>query len=156
MTDCKDACGATESFANAPATETSFGFTRRNLLRSVATGLSAIGLTFAADAALAATKKVTVCKTTDIAVGSGRRFTPKGGTTILVVQPKKGVFRAFDAYCTHQRILLNGIDGTNLVCTDGHGAMFNMDSGKVTQGPARTALKKYTVTLSGTSVQVTF
>jgi nitrite reductase/ring-hydroxylating ferredoxin subunit len=154
MNNCTDACG-TACETTAPAEVKTPGFTRRSLLRTAAIGLAALGMSSIASTAMAASKKITVCKTTAIKVGGANIFSPKGGVPVLITHPKAGVFRAFSPYCTHQRVPLAGISGTNLVCNQ-HGARFNTDTGKVTGGPAPTGLPKYTVTVSGTSVIVTF
>ena len=155
MTNCTDACGTTACETTAPAETKTPGFTRRSLLRTAAIGLAALGMSSVASTAMAASKKITVCKTTDIKVGSAATFSPKGGVPILITHPKAGVFRAFSPYCTHQQVPLAGISGTNLICNQ-HGASFNTDTGKVTGGPAPVGLPKYAVTVTGTSVIVTF
>ena len=73
---------------------------------------------------------------------------------VLITQPKKGVFRAFDQRCTHDGFAVNSIDGKNLLC-QAHGALFDMNSGAVQRGPARRPLTKYTVTVEKNSVYVT-
>ena len=155
MTNCTDACGTAACDTVAPAETKTPGFTRRNLLRTAAIGLAALGMSSVASTAMAASKNITVCKTTSIKVGSANIFNPKGGVPILVTHPKAGVFRAFSPYCTHQQVPLAGISGSNLVCNQ-HGATYNTDTGKVTGGPAPRGLQKYPVTISGTSVIVSF
>ena len=156
MTDCAYACG-TSSCADEKQYETTpaKGVSRRNMLRGLAAGLAAVGLSGAADTAFAASKKITVGKTSDIKVGSARIYNPSGGQPVLITQPKKGVFKAFSPYCTHQRTPLDGISGSNLTCSR-HGASFNMTTGAVTGGPTRTNLPKFTVSVSGTSLIVQF
>lgn len=126
---------------------------RRALLGGVAAVMAGIGLVGPAEGALAAAKTYTVGKTTDIAVGSAKMFTV-AGTPVIVTQPKKGIFKAFNGYCTHQQVPLAGIQGSNLVCNQ-HGASFNTTTGKVTGGPARSALPGYKVAVSGSSLKVT-
>ncbi|MEU2724311.1 Rieske (2Fe-2S) protein [Streptomyces smyrnaeus] len=58
---------------------------------------------------------------------------------LLVSQPKKGDFKGFSAVCTHQGSTLNEIDGEVAVCPL-HGSRFQVDSGKVAEGPATKAL----------------
>jgi len=154
MTNCTDVCGSARATA-APAETKTPGFTRRSLLRTAAIGLAALGMSSVASTAMAASKKITVCKTTAIKVGGANIFSPKGGVPVLITHPKAGVFRAFSPYCTHQHVPVGHIEGSNVIC-DQHGASFSTDSGKVNRGPATTGLPKYTVTVSGTSVIVTF
>jgi nitrite reductase/ring-hydroxylating ferredoxin subunit len=154
---CADVCGtsscSTSNHAASEQAESFSSFSRRNLFRGLSAGLAAVGLVSLSDAAFAASA-VAVCKTTDIKVGSGKIVTAKG-QQILITQPKKGVFKAFSPYCTHQRVMLAGINGTNLVC-DQHGAMFDTTTGvRTNRSPARSDLQKYVVTVSGTSVKVT-
>ena len=130
-------------------------FSRRSLLGSLAAALATAGMVSASESALAAAKKYKLCKTTDVKVGSAKIFELTNGTPLLVTQPKKGVFRAFDIHCTHQTwVVLGQVKGSNIVCAN-HGSKFSTDTGAVTQGPARTRLKKYVVTVSGTQVSVT-
>lgn len=153
--ECADVCGtnACQQQSESETTISSYSFSRRNLFRGLSAGLAAVGLASLSDAAFAASA-VTVCKTSDIKVGSGKIVTANG-TKILITQPKKGVFKAFSPYCTHQRVMLAGISGTNLVCNQ-HGAMFDTTTGvRTNQSPAPSDLAKYVVTVSGTSVKVT-
>ena len=59
---------------------------RRGLLVAIATGTAAIGLTGLGEVAANAAKTYTVCKTSAIAVRSGKTFTV-GGKKILITQP---------------------------------------------------------------------
>ena len=128
---------------------------RRGLLGSLAAGLSVIGLTSLGETAAYAAKTYTVCKTTDVKVGSGKVFRPAGASAyVLITQPRKGVWRAFNANCTHENVPVAGAAKNIVVCNQ-HGAQFNADTGAATAGPARRALAKFKVTVSGTSVKVT-
>lgn len=121
----------------------------------VGVGLATIGLSGIGDAAFAASKTYTVCKTTDVKVGNAGIFQlGTSGNYVIVTQPKKGTFKAFSPFCTHQRVQLKGISGSNLVCGQ-HGATFSTTTGAATGGPTRRALTSYKVTVSGTSVKVT-
>jgi len=97
---------------------------------------------------------VEVCKTTDIAVGSGARFTVEG-VPILVTQPKAGDFRAFSAVCTHAGFVMNNVANSEIKC-DNHGAVYSAEDGSVLKGPATRALGKITVEVEGDSVLVSF
>ena len=128
---------------------------RKALLSGLAAVLTGVGLTsLGAEAAEAATKyKVTLAK--NIPVGSAKTFTVKGHS-ILITQPRAGVFRAFKNACTHQGAPLGSqkINSGRLMCNQ-HGATFDANSGSVQGGPATRALTKYTATKTGTYVYVT-
>lgn len=136
--------------------ESIVGLSRRNFLSTIAIAASSLGLTAIASSAQAASKKYKVCATKEIKVGgaSSFRIAAAKNTMVLITQPKKGVFRAFDQRCTHDGFAVNSIDGKNLLC-QAHGALFDMNSGAVQRGPARRPLTKYTVTVEKNSVYVT-
>ena len=143
--------------SDAPETKQSaLGFSRRNFLASFAIAAGSVGLTSLAQSAQAASKKIKVCAAKDIKVGGASSFRISGGKNmmVLITQPKKGVFRAFDQRCTHDGYAVNGIEGKNLKC-QAHGALFDMDSGSVKRGPARRALTKFSVTVEKNFVYVT-
>jgi nitrite reductase/ring-hydroxylating ferredoxin subunit len=127
--------------------------TRRAALVGLGAVLAGIGLVGPSQAALAAAKTYTVGKTTDIKVGSAKSYLV-AGVSVLVTQPKKGVYKAFKGVCTHQGGNLSSVSGKNIVCPL-HGASFDSTSGKPTGGPASTGLKGYKVTVSGTNLKVT-
>ena len=112
-----------------------------------------MGLVGPSQAAIAAAKTYTVGKTSDIKVGSAKSYLV-AGVSILITQPKKGVFKAFKGVCTHQGGKLSTVLGKNIVCPL-HGASFDSTSGKATGGPASTGLKGYKVTVAGTSLKIT-
>lgn len=132
------------------------GFSRRNFLTTFAIAAGSVGLTSLAQSAQAASKKYKVCAAKDIKVGGASSFRIAGAQNmmVLITQPKKGVFRAFDQRCTHDGYAVNGIEGKSLKC-QAHGALFDMDSGKVKRGPARNPLAKFTVTVVKNFVYVT-
>ena len=75
----------------------------------------------------------------DVPVGSGTKFPIDANLTILVTQPREGVFRAFDATCTHAGCIVSGVKGEQIACGC-HGARFDVDSGEPVSGPARRPL----------------
>lgn len=97
---------------------------------------------------------VAVCKTTDIPVGSGKKF-DVSGTPILITQPRAGVFRGFSAVCTHAGFVMSNVANSEIKC-DNHGAVYNADDGSVLMGPANVALGKVTVEIQGDDVLVSF
>jgi nitrite reductase/ring-hydroxylating ferredoxin subunit len=127
--------------------------TRRNLLSGIGAVLAGIGLAGPAESAMAAAKTYTVGKTTDIKVGSSKSYMV-AGVSLLITQPKKGVFKAFKGICTHQGGKLTSLSGPNLFCPL-HGASFDSTTGKVLTGPASAPLKAYKVTVSGKTLKVT-
>jgi nitrite reductase/ring-hydroxylating ferredoxin subunit len=97
---------------------------------------------------------VEVCKTTDIPVGSGKKF-DVSGTAILITHPSQDVFRAFSAVCTHAGFVMSNVANSEITC-DNHGAVYNADDGSVIKGPAQRALGKITVAVQGDAVLVSF
>ena len=84
-------------------------------------------------------------------VGSGKKFMVDEMLTVLVTQPKQGDYRGFSATCTHAGCIVNGVQGGQIACGC-HGARFNVESGAVEAGPARTALGKITIELRGSDL----
>jgi nitrite reductase/ring-hydroxylating ferredoxin subunit len=97
---------------------------------------------------------IEVCKTSDIPVGSGKRFDVEG-VPILITQPTKDVFRGFSAVCTHAGFVMSTVANSEITC-DSHGSVFNADDGSVIRGQAQRALGKVTVEIQGDSVLVSF
>jgi thiosulfate dehydrogenase [quinone] large subunit len=90
----------------------------------------------------------------DVPVGGAASFTdPAQQVPALVVQLKKGEFRAFSAICPHAGCQVQ-FDGSNdlFVCPC-HGSTFNAATGAVLQGPAATGLSPIPVAL-GTKGQL--
>ncbi len=139
--------------------DTPFGHSRRTALKGIAAALATIGASSMATAAQAASKSYNVCKTTDVPVGSAKMFAING-QPVAITQPKKGTFKAFSGWCTHQQSpLAFGVgpiqtSGANMVCPQ-HGATFSTTSGAATGGPARGSLTKYAVKVSGTQLSIT-
>ena len=153
MTETSHACSNCSLHGEAEAPKRS-DLTRRKALAAIGAALSSIGLVSAGEAANAAAKTYVACKTSKVPV-KGAYLAKVGGRSILITQPKKGVFRAFDPTCTHAGCQLSGISGTNLVCNC-HGATFSSDSGAPTGGPANIPLAKIKVAVAAGSVRVTF
>ena len=102
----------------------------------------------------AANAPVAVAKTTDIPVGSGKKFDVEG-VPILITQPWAGEFRGFSAVCTHAGFVMSNVANSEIKC-DNHGAVYSADDGSVLSGPAPVALGKVTVTVEGDDVLVSF
>lgn len=65
---------------------------------------------------------------------------PKTGDPALVVQPKAGVFRAYDAVCPHAGCTVGYDPGAAMIVCPCHGSRFDPATGAVLQGPAPTGL----------------
>jgi Rieske Fe-S protein len=84
---------------------------------------------------------------------------PVGGGTILaaekivVTQPTKGQFKAFDATCTHKGCPVKSIEGGEIVCPC-HGSHFSIEDGSPIKGPATAPLGNKTATVSGEQISV--
>ena len=102
----------------------------------------------------ATTGPVAVAKTTDIPIGSGKKFDVEG-VPILVTQPRAGEFRGFSAVCTHAGFVMTNMANSEIKC-DNHGAVYSADDGSVLSGPAPRALGKVTGTVEGDDVLVSF
>jgi len=101
-----------------------------------------------------ASAPVEVCKTTDIPVGSGKKF-DVSGTPILITHPSQDVFRGFSALCTHDKAVMSTVVNSEIECPV-HYSVFNADNGSVIKGPAQRALGKVTVEVQGDAVLVSF
>ena len=165
-TNCQDLCETSSHEAlRGPSNtvievnDTVFGHSRRTALKGIAALLGTIGMGSVATAAQAASKTYSVCKTTAVPVGSAKIFAVNG-QPVIITQPKKGTFKAFSGWCTHERSALSQsvgsvqTSGTNMACFK-HGATFNTTSGASTGGPAGGGLTKYTLKVSGTQISVT-
>ena len=138
---------------------------RRGVIAS-AVGVSAVGVLAAcspeisdlsnpsAPEAPASTGPVAVAKTSDIPIGSGKKFVVEG-VQILVTQPSAGEFRGFSAICTHAGFVMTNMANSEIKC-DNHGAVFSADDGSVLSGPAPRALGQVTVAVEGDDVLVSF
>lgn len=67
---------------------------------------------------------------------------------ILVIQPQKGTFRAYDAVCPHQRILVSPPDSEGVITCTGHLSHFRDSDGSWIDGPAPRGLTKIEVTVA--------
>lgn len=98
--------------------------------------------------------EILIGSTAEIAVGSAKKFALEGGLTILITQPRDGVFRAFDATCTHAGCIINGVEDGQLACGC-HGARFDTESGEPVAGPARSPLGPIVLEVRGTELYTT-
>jgi Rieske Fe-S protein len=80
----------------------------------------------------------------DIPVGGGMVFLDK---KVVVTQPAKGVFKAFNAVCTHVGCICNKVANGTINCPC-HGSEFKITDGAVVTGPAPAPLSARTITVS--------
>ncbi len=89
-----------------------------------------------------------VAPASDIPVGGGRVFPD---LRVVVTQPTAGEFRGFGIVCTHDGCELNAVANGTINCPC-HGSRYAITDGSVVQGPARTGLRTYSVTVDGDEV----
>jgi thiosulfate dehydrogenase [quinone] large subunit len=73
---------------------------------------------------------------------------------IVVVRTSTSAFIALSAVCTHQGFEVN-LPANGIIVCPGHGSRFNASTGAVVQGPAGTALPKFTATYDVNAQTVT-
>lgn len=89
--------------------------------------------------------------TSEVMIGSGTKFMVDESLTILVTQPKEGVFRAFSAKCTHAGCIVTGIRDDEIACGC-HGARFSPETGEPVAGPAKSPLGKIQLEVRGSDL----
>lgn len=95
-----------------------------------------------------ATGEIRLGLASEVLVGSGQKFMIDDTLTVLVTQPKAGDYRGFSATCTHSGCIVTGVRDGEIACGC-HGARFDVESGAVLAGPARTALGRIPIELRG-------
>ncbi|WP_439674710.1 Rieske (2Fe-2S) protein [Embleya sp. MST-111070] len=135
---------------------------RRTLLRGAAVvgavGVAGVAVTACATDNQPATpheKKlldgpVTVGRAEDVVVGKGKVYTD---TSIVVTQPAKDDYKAFDARCPHQGCLVTKVDQGVIQCQC-HGSQFSMNDGSVVRRPAKRGLTPLPVTVANGEIVV--
>jgi nitrite reductase/ring-hydroxylating ferredoxin subunit len=81
----------------------------------------------------------------DVPVGGG---TVVPADRVVLTQPTKGTFKAFDVTCPHQGCAVSMVTGDGIICPC-HGSVFDIATGDRTSGPAQRGLTPRTVTVSG-------
>lgn len=76
----------------------------------------------------------------------GAALVESTGGVFLVARTSPTTFSAIEAVCTHQGCTITGADGATYVCPC-HGSRYNRN-GQVLAGPARAALRRYSVTFN--------
>jgi len=88
----------------------------------------------------------------DVPVGGAASFTdPKAGVPALVVQIRRGDFRAFSAVCPHAGCQVQFDQQSDLFICPCHGSVFDGSTGAVQRGPAATGLSQIAVALGQTA-----
>jgi cytochrome b6-f complex iron-sulfur subunit len=85
-----------------------------------------------------------LAKLTDVPVGTAIVL-DASGQKILLAQPKEGQAVAYSAICTHQGCTVAGGAQAKCPC---HGSMFDIATGKPTNGPATKALPAVAVSVN--------
>ncbi len=105
----------------------------------------------------ASTTAPTVDFTLDLTQTANAALQTSGGyiysNGVIVARTTTGTLIAVAQSCTHQGTSVQFQAANNRFYCPNHGATFSI-TGAVTNGPAATALKQYTVTLSGNSVRI--
>lgn len=86
----------------------------------------------------------------EIEVGGGAIFPDEN---VVVTQPEEGVFKAFDATCTHQQCQVTRIDDGTINCTC-HGSRFSITDGAVEGGPAPSPLPEVPITVANGQISL--
>lgn len=97
-------------------------------------------------------KRVFVCNSADIPLGSMRTFSVNGH--LVAMANVGGDFFAVDDICTHEQCSLDtddALDGNILICGC-HGTMFDIQSGKVMAPSAIRDVKSYEVKVSDNDI----
>lgn len=96
----------------------------------------------------AAPKGTPIGPASDVPVGGAASFTdPAQGTPALVVQLRRGTFRAFSAICPHAGCPVVFDQQDDIFVCPCHGSRFDIATGAVEQGPASTGLSPIPVAI---------
>jgi nitrite reductase/ring-hydroxylating ferredoxin subunit len=84
--------------------------------------------------------------TADVPVGGG--VVVNG---VLIVQPKSGTFKAYNAACPHQGVQV-GAPKKGVITCPGHNSQFKADDGSRISGPASRGLTEIAVAVQGADI----
>jgi Rieske Fe-S protein len=84
-----------------------------------------------------------IARTKDIPVGGGKVIAGK----YVVTRPRRNVFRAFSAVCTHQGCTVANVRGGTINCPC-HGSKFKITNGAAVAGPAKRPLRRRQIKVS--------
>lgn len=74
-------------------------------------------------------------------------------TSVVVAQPKKGTYTAFDAKCTHAGCMCSEVDNNLIICWC-HDSRFSSVDGKRRSGPAKKPLPVIKTKIKGEDIVV--
>ena len=97
---------------------------------------------------------VPLTPTSEVPVGGGIKVVAPDGTPLIVTQPTQGVFKAYDARCTHMQTPVDPPKNGIMTCPN-HGSRFRVADGSVARDPATRPLKQVGVAVSGSNVVTT-
>lgn len=89
-----------------------------------------------------------LASTSEVPVGGGKVI---DGKMVVITQPKKGEFLAFNSTCTHQGCTVAGVQDGKIVCPC-HGSEFSDTTGDVLRGPATQPLGQVDIEVAGTEI----
>jgi nitrite reductase/ring-hydroxylating ferredoxin subunit len=92
-----------------------------------------------------------LAQVSQVPVGGGFVATAPDGRKIVISQPTAGVYKAFDARCTHQGVIVGAPVGGTITCP-AHGSKFSAADGSVTNPPAQAPLAAVNVQVSGQNI----
>ncbi|MFW0108025.1 Rieske (2Fe-2S) protein [Rothia sp. P7181] len=122
------------------------GMNRRTVLGGLSVGSAGLALSGCSQedaqpqVAEGPQKPTDMAAVSDVPLGGAYKATAEG-ITVMLTQPKEGVFKAFSSACTHQGCQLN-VQTTIIACPC-HASHFSIKDGSVTGGPAPTPLPEY-------------
>jgi Rieske Fe-S protein len=89
-----------------------------------------------------------LAKTSDIPVEGGVILAAQ---SVVVTQPKDGVFKCFTSICTHQGCPVTAVENGTINCNC-HGSKFSIEDGSVKNGPASKALTERQIKVDSGSI----
>lgn len=102
-------------------------------------------------ATTAAGKAGELVKAAEIPVGGGKVITL---LSVVITQPTAGDYKAFSMICPHQGCPVTSVEDGNIVCPC-HGSKFDIATGKVTAGPAKSGLEAKSIAVTADGLKVT-
>jgi len=122
------------------------------VLRGAAVGGAGALLAGAGTTATAAAPWRVLCATSDVPVQGGIFVEVAGGFTVVVTQPRSGLFRCFSARCTHQGCSCNAVRDRRIHCPC-HGSQYGLRTGAPVQGPATEPLTRQRIRVRAGNVE---
>lgn len=95
-----------------------------------------------------------LAKKADVPLNSGIVVYFDDETSVVVAQPKKGVYTAFDARCPHAGCMCSEVTDNNVIICWCHDSRFGSTDGKRKSGPARKGLAVIKTKIKGEDITV--